>query len=116
MLLIAGCFVAVALGVSAVVVVTRYYASQATRQTATLTGQFLPGLVSLSRLQQATLNLKSITLQLALAKDETAMNAQKQAFQTETKQIAQNIGENFPGDLGMAFVLADLKGIQVKAD
>jgi PAS domain S-box-containing protein len=93
MLLIAGCFILVTLGVALVAIVSRHYSREGSRQTETLTGQFLPGLVTLSRLQAAALNLKSITFQFALAKDEAAMNAQKQAFQDCIAQVASNIAE-----------------------
>ena len=89
MLLIAGCFILVTAGVSFVAVVSRHYAGQGSRQTEILTGRFLPGLVTLARLQESTLNLKSITLQFALAKDDAGMNAQKQAFQAETQKAVQ---------------------------
>ena len=93
MLLIAGCFILVTLGVALVAIVSRHYSREGSRQTETLTGQFLPGLVTLSRLQAAALNLKSITFQFALAKDETAMNEQKQAFQAFTARVAGSIAE-----------------------
>lgn len=91
MLLIAGCFILVTLGVAMVAVVSRHYSREGSRQTKTLTGQFLPGLVTLSRLQAAALDLKSITYQFALAKDEGAMNAQRQAFRTCTARVAENV-------------------------
>ena len=93
MLLIAGCFIFVTLGVALVAMVSRHYSREGSRQTETLTGQFLPGLVTLSRLQAAALNLKSITFQFALAKDEAAMNEQKQAFLSCTEQVARNVAE-----------------------
>jgi methyl-accepting chemotaxis protein len=42
-------------------------------------------------LQEAALNLKSITLQFALAKDEPGMKAQAQAFRTLSEQADQNL-------------------------
>jgi len=91
MLLITGCFIVVTLGVALVAVISRHYSREGTRQTETVTGQFLPGLVTLSRLQEASLNLKSITLQFALAKDEAAMKVQAQAFKTLSGQADQNL-------------------------
>jgi len=93
MLLITGSFVLVALGVAALAVVSSRLNQQSTRQTKTLTGQILPGLVSLAKLQQSTLELKSITLQFALAKDDAGMNAQKQAFQAQTQQVSRSMDE-----------------------
>jgi len=91
MLLTAGCFVLITLGVTSVAVVSRNYSRQGSRQTETLTRQFLPGLVALARLQDATLNLKSTAFQSALAKDEASMNAQKQAFQAHTEEVTRSI-------------------------
>lgn len=91
MLLIASCFIVVTLGVALVAVVSRHFSQEGTRQTQTVTGHFLPGLVTLSRLQEAILNLKSITLQFALAKDDAAMKAQAQAFKTQTEQAERNL-------------------------
>jgi PAS domain S-box-containing protein len=93
MLLTAGCFVLIALGVTGVTIVSRQYTRQGTRQTQTLTEEFLPGLVTLAQLQDATLNLKSITFQFALAKDEEAMREQKQAFQLTTIQVTRSIAK-----------------------
>src|SRR5688572_19443557 len=93
MLLTAGCFVLIALGVTGVTFVSRNYSRQGTRQTQTLTGESLPGLVTLARLQDAALNLKSITYQFALARDEAAMNAQKQAFQATSAQVTRSVAE-----------------------
>jgi PAS domain S-box-containing protein len=93
MLLTASCFVLIALGVTGVTLVSRNYSRQGTRQTQTLTGEFLPGLVTLARLQDAALNLKGITFQFALARDEAAMNAQKQAFQATCAQVAHSVAE-----------------------
>jgi len=59
----------------------------------TVTGQFLPGLVTLSRLREASLNLKSVTLQFALAKDEAAMKVQSRAFQTLTEQVTRDLAD-----------------------
>jgi len=93
MLLITACFIVVTLGVASVAVISRHYSREGTRQTETVTGQFLPGLVTLSGLQEAALNLKSITLQFALAKDEAAMKVQAQAFQTLTEQADRNLAK-----------------------
>jgi PAS domain S-box-containing protein len=93
MLLTAGCFALIALGVMAVTVISRNYSRQGTQQTETLTRQFLPGLVTLARLQDAADNLESITYQFALAKDETAMNEQKNAFQITTVQVSRNVAK-----------------------
>ncbi|HEY9154133.1 MAG TPA: hypothetical protein VIM69_03320, partial [Opitutaceae bacterium] len=86
--LIAGCFALVAIGVGSVAAVSRHYSQQATRQTDTLTREFLPGLVVLSQLQDATLRQGSIALQLALAKDENAMKVQQELFAAEAKKIS----------------------------
>jgi len=86
--LIAGCFALVAIGVGSVAAVSRHYSLQATRQTTTLTREFLPGLVALSELQDATLRQGSIALQLALAKDEAATKAQQELFAIEAKKIS----------------------------
>ncbi|MEP6668127.1 MAG: ATP-binding protein [Chthoniobacter sp.] len=91
MLLTAGCFALIALGVTGVTLVSRNYTRQGTRQTETLTGEFLPGLVTLARLQNAALNLKSLPYQFALAKDETAMKEQRQAFQIATVEVTRGI-------------------------
>jgi methyl-accepting chemotaxis protein len=93
MIIVTGCFVVVALGVAGVAVLTRYYARQGTRETSTLTTRFLPGLVTLARVQEATLSLKSITFQFALARDEAGMNLQKEKFQAATQQAAQGLAE-----------------------
>jgi len=93
MILIAGCFILVTIGVALVAMVSRHYSREGSRQTQTLTGQFLPGLVTLSRLQAAALDLKSITYQFALAKDEMAMTVQKKAFRDCTALVARNIAE-----------------------
>ncbi len=91
MLLTAGCFALIALGVTVVTIISRKYSRQGTQQTETLTRQFLPGLVTLARLQDAALTLKSITYQFALARDEEAMKQQKQAFQEATVQVNRSI-------------------------
>ena len=113
MLLIALCFVLVAVGVGGVAVVSRFYARQGAEQTEILTGRFLPGLVTLARLQEATLKLNGIILQFALGKDEVAMNTQKAAFQAQSASIAQYVGELKAADdseqtrtLAAAFVAA----------
>jgi methyl-accepting chemotaxis protein len=90
--LIAGCFGLVAIGVGSVAAVSRHYSQQATRQTDTLTREFLPGLVVLSQLQDGTLRQGSIALQLALAKDENATKVQQELFAAETKKIANALG------------------------
>jgi len=87
------CFIVVALGVGALALISNNFTREGSHQTKTLTSQFLPGLVSLARLQKATLNLKSVTLQFALAKDEIGMNAQKQAFKVETEQVTKSLAE-----------------------
>jgi len=92
-LAITACVVLVAVGVGVLAVVSDGYTRKGGQQTKTLTSQFLPGLVSLARLQQSALNLKSITLQFALAKDEAGMNTQKQAFQTEIQQVSRSLDE-----------------------
>lgn len=91
MLLTALCFVLITLGVTGITVVSRNYSRQGTRQTQTITGEFLPGLMTLARLQDATLNLKSLTYQFALAKDETAMKEKRQAFQVATVQVTRGL-------------------------
>jgi methyl-accepting chemotaxis protein len=93
MLTVTACFALVTIGVGVLAVVSSGFMRQSTRQTQTLIDQFLPGLVNLARLQESTFNLKAITLQFALARDEAAMNVQKQAFQNETRQIERSIEE-----------------------
>ena len=93
MLTVIVCFALVTVGVTILAVASSGYARQSTRQTTTLTTRFLPDLVSLARLQQSTLNLRSVTLQFALARDEAAMTVQKQAFKAETEQISRSIEE-----------------------
>lgn len=90
---IIACFAVVALGVGALAVVSGKYTREGSRQTETLTTQFLPGLVSLARLQHAALDLESITLQFALARDEAGMNVQKQAFTAGFEQVARSLDE-----------------------
>lgn len=93
MLTITACFALVTVGVGVIAAVSSGFTRQSTRQTETLIQHFLPGLVSLAHLQESTLNLKGITLQFALARDESAMKLQKQAFQKEVGQIARSIEE-----------------------
>ena len=93
MLLITACFAFVAIGVAAVAGVSRYHAHQGSQLTQKLTGEFLPGLMTLARLQKSALDLKSLTLQFALAKDEAGMNAKAQAFQLETERAFTRIAE-----------------------
>ena len=93
MLLTAGCFALIALGVTVVTVISRNYSRQGTKQTETLTGQFLPGLVTLARLQDAALNLKSITYQFALARDEDAMKRKGRRFRTPRVQVTRSIAQ-----------------------
>jgi methyl-accepting chemotaxis protein len=92
-LTIIACFALVALGVGVLAFVSGSYTRQGSRQTKTLTTQFLPGLVSLARLQQSALDLKSVTLQFALARDEAGMNVQKLAFTAESEQVARSLDE-----------------------
>ena len=89
--LVVVCFALVALGVGGVALVSRHFANQGTLQTQTLTGRYLPGLVTLARLQEATLKLNSISQQLALAKDEAAMNTQKVAFEAQSARINEYV-------------------------
>ncbi|HYD83825.1 MAG TPA: hypothetical protein VEA63_07220, partial [Opitutus sp.] len=91
MVLTTGCFILVAAGVVTVAMVSRNYSKQGMRQTETLTGNFLPGLVTLARLQDSTLNLKSLTFQLALARDEAAIAEQKRAFADYTTQVDRGV-------------------------
>ncbi|HYD84505.1 MAG TPA: MCP four helix bundle domain-containing protein, partial [Opitutus sp.] len=104
------CFALVAIGVGALAFVSGGYTRQGSRQTETLTSQFLPGLVSLTRLQDGALNLKSITLQFALARDEAGMNAQKQAFVVETEAVSQSLAqlESLSTDDQSKALIADL--------
>jgi len=93
MLLTALCFTLIALGVAGITVVSRKYSRQGTRQTQTLTGEFLPGLMTLARLQDATLNLKSLNYQFALARDEAAMSEQRRAFHATTEQVTRGVAQ-----------------------
>jgi len=86
-------FVAFTLGASGVTVMSRRFARQATQQTHVLTDELLPSLVLLGKLQDAALNLKSVTYQFALAKDEAAMDAQRQAFLAALTQADAAIQE-----------------------
>lgn len=115
-LTVTACFALVAVGVASLALVSGSYTRKGSRQTKTLTSQFLPGLVSLARLQQAALNLKSVTLQFALAKDEAGMNTQKQAFQIESQQVTRSLDElkGLASDADSSRLIADL-GTAVKA-
>ncbi|MDB6172123.1 MAG: Multi-sensor signal transduction histidine kinase [Chthoniobacteraceae bacterium] len=93
MLLTAGGFALIALGVTGVTLVSRNYSHQGTKETETLTEQFLPGLVTLAGLQDAAHDLRSITYQFALAKDETGMAARKKEFQTTTIRFTQCVAQ-----------------------
>jgi hypothetical protein len=92
-LTIVACFAVVAIGVGVLAVVSGSYTREGSRQTKTLTTQFLPGLVSLARLQQSALDLKSVTLQFALARDEAGMNVQKSAFTAGSEQVSRSLDE-----------------------
>ncbi|ATC65031.1 chemotaxis protein [Nibricoccus aquaticus] len=99
MLLITGCFILVTIGVASLAIMSRQYSREGTRETQTVTNQFLPGLATLSRLQEAALNIKSITLQFALAKDDAGMSTQAQASKTQFDKAVANIAtlkENTP--------------------
>jgi len=85
--LIAVCFGLVAAGVAAVAGVSRHYARQGTLQSGVLTGRFLPGLVTISRLSEATLRLNGVILQFAMARDDAATNTQKEAFKDQLGKI-----------------------------
>ena len=93
MFAIAACFLLVTAGVAALAVFSGRQTHQSRQQTATLTNEFLPGLVSLGRLQNSAHNLKNITLQFALARDEPGMNAQRDASQAESTRLAESIAE-----------------------
>jgi methyl-accepting chemotaxis protein len=93
MTLIASCFVLLLLGVGTIALVSRHYAGQGTVQTHTLTGTSLPGLVSLARLQEATLNLNGNTLHFALAKDEAAMDLLKKEFAIASSAVSKHLNE-----------------------
>ena len=88
---IAGSFALLILGVIATAVVSRRYATEGIRQTQTLTGTFLPGLVTLARLQEATLQLNGSTLQFALAKDDAALNTQAAAAKSALARVAEHV-------------------------
>jgi methyl-accepting chemotaxis protein len=92
-LLICCCFVLVTIGVGALAWTSRHYAQQGARQTETLAGKFLPGLVTLTRLAEATSRLDRIVAQFALAKDEAVMNTQKALFDQTAQRIAAQLGE-----------------------
>jgi len=100
--LITACFILVTLGIGGVAAVSWHYARLGQRQTETLTGRYLPSLVTLARLQDATLKLNSIILQLTLGKDEAAQNAQKAAFQAQSDKIALHVAELKTVDTGTA--------------
>lgn len=110
MLTITACFALVTVGVGVLAVVSSGFTRQSTRQTETLIDRFLPGLVSLAHLQESTLNLKGITLQFALARDEAAMKVQQQAFQGELGRISRSIGElkRVAGDAETTRLIASL--------
>lgn len=86
---ITGCFAFVAAGIVAVSVVSARYSHQGKAQAETLTGTFLPGLVTLTRLQQATQTLNALCLQFALAKDDAAMKVVESALKAEQVKIAE---------------------------
>ena len=92
MQLTTGCFVLVTLGVSSVTLVSRNYSKQGARQAESLTHRFLPSLVTLARLQHSTLNLRGVTFQLALARDEAATNEQQRAFHAYNEDVRRSIG------------------------
>ncbi len=100
--LITVCFVFVTLGVVGVAAVSRHYARQGTEQTGTLTGKFLPALVTLARLQEATLKLNTVILQFALGKDEAAMNAQQAVFQAQSAKITEYVTQLETADASAA--------------
>jgi Methyl-accepting chemotaxis protein len=93
MFAVSTCFVLVTAGVAGLAVVSGSFSQQGSRQTNTLTREFLPGLVSLARLQAAAEDMKAVTLSFALARDDAAMNAQQQSFQEEADKLAQNLAE-----------------------
>jgi len=92
-LVIGGCFLLVTIGIASVTVILRSYARLGLQQTQTLTSEFLPGLVTLGRLQEGTLKLNSISLQYALAKDEAGMTLQQETFGKQREAIARYIAE-----------------------
>lgn len=91
MTLITSCFVLLTLGGFGTAAISRHYAELAAEQTTTLTGRYLPGLVSLARLQEATLKLNTIVLQFSLAQDEVAMAGRKAAFAAELNNVSQHV-------------------------
>jgi methyl-accepting chemotaxis protein len=86
-------FIATMLGVAGVAVGSRHYALQGRKQTETLTGKYLPGLVTIARLQEATLKLNTILLQFALGKDDSTQKAQSAAFDAQVTKISQYVAE-----------------------
>jgi methyl-accepting chemotaxis protein len=107
------CFALVAAGVAALALISGSYTRQSSRNTDTLTGEFLPGLVSLAQLQKAALHLKSVTFQFALARDDAGMNAQKTAFQTETEELGRSLKKlkSLASDAQSSRLIADLEGV-----
>jgi methyl-accepting chemotaxis protein len=93
MLTVTVSFLIVALGVGVLAAVSARNTGQSTRQTQILTGEFLPAMAALARVQKATLDLKSITYQFALARDEAGMNVQSQAFQAAAALAARSLEE-----------------------
>lgn len=93
MTVIAGSFILLLAGVAITAVISRRDASRGIEQTRTLTGNFLPGLVSLARLQESTLKLNSNTLQFALAKDDAAMDALKASFTASRDRVNALLAE-----------------------
>lgn len=91
--IIALCFVLVTAGISIVALVTWNYASQGIEKTETLTERVLPELVTLTRIQESSLKLNSLILQSALAKDETAMREQQEAFAALQARIAEQVSD-----------------------
>ncbi len=87
------CFALVAVGVGTLAVVSAQFTRQSSRETNTLTREFLPGLLALARLQDAAQNLNVFTLQFALARDDAAMKAQKDAFHAEALQLDAALGQ-----------------------
>ncbi len=91
MAIIMCCFGLVLAGVCVLAAVTRHFAQAGTGQAETLTGRFLPALVTLTRLQEATLRLDGIALQSALAKDDAAMQLKVQALAAQSDKIRESI-------------------------
>ncbi len=91
MAIIMGCFGLVLAGVCVLAAVTRHFALAGTGQAETLTGRFLPALVTLTRLQEATLRLDGIALQSALAKDDAAMQSKVEALGAQSGKIREQI-------------------------